>query len=78
MYRNNFEGSRKRAEIARKHGCRHTFIEPETLLHLIAVHRDILKLRRLIERHYAVAEKEKRPYNEHDTWLWAQGLGWYE
>ncbi len=78
MYRKNFDTSKARAFEARSHNSRHTFIEPETLLHLIAVHKEFLRIRELVEQHATDAQNEKRPYNDADHWLWSQALGLFE
>lgn len=79
MYRNNWDESYKRAREARLHGARHTFIEPEALMCLITVHRDFLRLRRLIEQHWEAAENEQGGgYSDRDLYLWAQALGWHD
>lgn len=75
MYRNDWSKSRKRAREAHVHGARHTFIEPEALLHLIAIHRDFLKLRRLVNRAGELAEQEQvGGYESHVLWKWIQTL----
>lgn len=79
MYRDNWDASYKRAREARVHGARHTFIAPEALLHLIAVHRDFLRLRGLVEKHAKLAEQEQGGgYESRDLWLWSQALGWHD
>lgn len=79
MYRDNWEKSRARATEAQIHKARHTFVEPESLLHLIAVHGEYLRLRQLVERHWKRAEEEQGSgYSNRDLFLWAQGLKWYD
>lgn len=71
--------SYERAKEARVHRARHTFVAPETLMHLIVVNRDFLRIRGIVEKHWKLAQKEQgEGYSERDLWLWTQVLGWNE
>lgn len=79
MYSRNFEESRQRALEASRHDAEYTFISPTTLLHLIAVHKSFLRIRRLVEQHWETAEKEQGAgYSDRDLWLWSQALNWHD
>ncbi len=72
MYKNDeaWKRSWDRAIEACNHGARHTFIEPESLLFLIASQKEVERLRNLIADH--MRSKEKEEYNVHDDFLWVQ------
>lgn len=76
-FRQDFEVSFQRAKEARKHGSRHTFIEPESLMGLIIVHRNFRNLLYLIDQHWEAGQKEE-DHSDRDLWLWSQALGWTE
>jgi len=68
-----------RAEEARVHGCDHTFIHPEMLLHLLELRERYLKLRSLVEDHWGQAQKDQEAgHDDRDLYLWTQALGWLE
>jgi len=68
----------ERAAEHARHKARVTFVSPKTLMHLIVVHDDFLRLHRLVERHWELAQEQQGGgYNERDLFLWAQGLKWH-
>jgi len=69
----------ERAKEHAAHKATVTFVSPETLMHLITVRRDFVELRRLVERHWELAQKEQGgSYSDRDLFLWSQALGWHE
>lgn len=80
MYRKKlgFDESYARAREASNHSARHTFIEPEALMHLIIASRNFERLKNLIEQHWEKAQQERGgSYDDRDLWLWAQALDWH-
>ena len=70
---------RERAQEGKAHGCEHTFLHPEFLLHLLDLRERYLKLRELVEGHWANAEKELGGgYSDRDLFLWTQALNWHD
>ena len=70
---------RERAQEGKTHGCEHTFLHPEYLLHLLDLRERYLKLRALVEAHWADAEKELGGgYSDRDLMLWTPALNWLE
>jgi len=70
---------RERAQEGKAHGCEHTFLHPEFLLHLLDLRERYLKLRGLVESHWADAEKELGGgYSTRDLMLWTPALGWLD
>lgn len=75
----SYEDLLQRAHEARKFNCEHTFLHPDIMLHLLELRGRYLKLRGLIEGHWAAAEKEQGSgYSDRDLFLWTQALGWHE
>ena len=75
----SFEKLFERAWEAKNFKCDHTFLHPDIMLHLLELRGRYLKLRGLIEGHWATAQEEQKSgYSDRDLFLWTQALRWHE
>ncbi len=75
----SYEELLQRAYEARNFNCEHTFLHPDIMLHLLELRGRYLKLRGLIEGHWATAQEEQKSgYSDRDLFLWTQALRWHE
>ena len=71
-----FEKLESRAKEASAHGARHTFVAPETVLHLLARDREAWRLKELLEKHYA--QKADQELDGADDALWNAAFRVYD